>query len=152
MLESIWSSCNELEYIKAIADTTEKVNQAVLSKDTKVFENISTFPILEDIRNDVVQNAIISLCKRLCESENIRLESMVQDVKSLHPEDTNLPEAKCLIEIIRLANLNATSVISFIWAEDFTSERTESIFPVQQADSLIEGVSMFVVAYNACFK
>ena len=88
-----------------------------------MFENISTFPILEDIRNDVVvQKAIISLSKRLCESENIRLESLVQDVKSLHPEDTNLSEAKRLIEIIRLANLNATSVISFIWAEDFTTE------------------------------
>ena len=77
MLESIWSSCNELEYIKAIAATTDRVNQAALSKDTNVFENIRSFPILEDIRDDVVvQKAIISLSKRLCESENIRLEKL----------------------------------------------------------------------------
>ena len=141
ILETLLVAYNELEYIKAIAATTEKINEAVLRKELDVFENINTLRLMAEINNDEVQRAVMSLCRRVCDAKDIKFENIVQKVKMLYLEEDEFPEAKGLIEVIKLSSLDATTVVSYILADDFRSHPTMSILPTEQADYLTEKVS-----------
>ena len=106
---------------------------------------------MDQSSNGTLRRAIQSLSRRICDTNNIRLEHIVQKVEPLCSLDDSFPEAYGLIEIIRLTNVDATTVVSYILAEDFSPQPTISIFPTDQANYLIEKVIMFYVFNTSTF-
>jgi hypothetical protein len=99
-------------------------------------ESTSAITMMEQIRKNEIQKAAMSLSKRVCEAQDISFEDIVEKVKLLYLNEDEFPEAKGLIEVIKESCLDATSVVSFIMADDFRSQSPRFVVPTEQPDYL----------------
>ena len=132
-MEALSVSYEELDYIKAIVDISNSIKESVSRKELNVSENIFALHLMEQIRKNECQKAAMSLCRRICEAQDIKFANIVERVKLLYLEKDEFPEAKGLIEAIDQSSLDTTSVVSLILAEDFRLQSPSSIIPTQDA-------------------
>ena len=97
---------------------------------------------MEQIRQNEIQKAAMSLSKRVCDAQDISFENIVEKVKLLYLDEDEFPEAKGLIDVIKQSCLDGTSVVSFIMAADFTSQSPTFVLPTEQADYLENKVKL----------
>ena len=132
-MEALSVSYDELGYIKAIVNIANSIKESVSRKELNVSENIFALHLMEQIRKIECQKAAMSLCRRICEAQDIKFANIVERVKLLYLEKDEFPEAKGLIEVIDQSSLDTTSVVSLILAEDFKLQYPSSIIPTQDA-------------------
>ena len=137
VLETLSISYHELDYIKAIATAACALNEYAAGKEHNVIENTGILELINQARKNENQNATISLCKRICDSQNINFENVMEKVRLLHSQEDAFPEANGLAKVMQLSSLDATSIISYIYADDFTLQSSMTfILPTEQADSI----------------
>ena len=125
----------EFEYINALVETTNTINETITKEDHDVYEDSSSVTLMKEIRRNSLQKAAMSLCRRVCEAQDMTFEEAIEKVKSLYLGEDEFPEAKGLIQVIKKSCLDGTSIVSLVMAEDFNVQRSETFtIPTDQAE------------------
>ena len=133
-MEILETSLTELEYIKALVNITNTINETIEEEEYDFYEDGSSITLMKEIRRNSLQKAAMSLSRRVCESQDMTFEDTIEDVKSFYLNEDEYPEAKGLIQVIKKSSLDATSIVSFVMPEDFDRIRPETfVIPTDQA-------------------
>ena len=134
-MEILDTSMKEFEYIKALVETTNNINETITKEEHDIYEDNSSVTLMKEIRRNSLQKAAMSLCKRVCEAQDMTFEETIEKIKSLYLEEDEFPEAKGLIQVIKHSCLNGTSIVSLVMAEDFNAHSLETFtIPTDQAE------------------
>ena len=134
-MEILETSMTEFEYIKALVDITNTINETVAKEEYSLYEDGNSITLMKEIRRNSLQKAAMSLCRRVCESQDMTFEETIENVKSLYLSEDEYPEAKGLIQVIKESSLDATSIVSFVMPEDFEMVRPETFtIPTDQGE------------------
>ena len=125
-MEVLGTSIIELEYIQALVQNTNALNEVIAKEEHDLYEDGSSVTLMNEIRRNSLQKAAMSLCKRVCEAQDMKFEDTVEKVKSFYLAEDQFPEAKGLIQVIKKSSLNATSIVSLVMPEDFETTRSET--------------------------
>ena len=126
-MEVLGNSIIELEYIQALVQNTNTLNEITTKEEHELYEDGSSITLMKEIRRNSLQKAVMSLCKRVCEAQDMKFEDTVEKVKSFYLAEDQFPEAKGLIQVIKKSSLDATSIVSLVMPEDFGTERSETV-------------------------
>ena len=136
VLEILETTMTEFEYIKALVDITNTINETITKEEHDLYEDGNSITLMKEIRRNSLQKAAMSLSRRVCESQDMTFEETIENVKSLYLNEDEYPEAKGLIQVIKESSLDATSIVSFVMPEDFETVRQERfIIPTDQGES-----------------
>ena len=80
VLEILETSMTEFEYIKALVDITNTINETVAKEEYSLYEDDNSITLMKEIRRNSLQKAAMSLCRRVCESQDMTFEETIENV------------------------------------------------------------------------